>query len=152
MKHFYLIGPGMVAIVSSLFLGCSRPQLPQYQAVEHFRINNIGLNNAAVSAELKYFNPNNFQLRLRHVALDIYLNDRFAGRSLLDTLMIIPAKDSFFIPLSCSVEMKGILSNAINLLLTNEIGLKLSGSVRLQKAGIVFTIPVQYEGKERIDL
>lgn len=132
--------------------GCGRPQAPEYRSIENFRVNSIGVGESAISADLKYYNPNNFSLKLKYGETDVYLNNRLLGKTILDTLTVIPARDSFLIPVSMKVDMKQIYANALNILLTNEVLIKLDGYAKMGKNGIFFNLPIKYEGKQKIDI
>ncbi len=135
-----------------VFSGCKQPQAPQYAGLENLRVNTIGIGESAVSADLKYFNPNNYTLKLKYGEMNVYINNRFIGKTLLDTLTFIPAKDSFLIPVSMKVDMKQIYSNALDILLNHEATIKLDGFAKLGKSGLYFNVPIQYEGKQKIDI
>ncbi len=147
-----------VALLSLLVAGvlvltsCNRPLAPEYRSIENFRVNSVGVGQSAISADLKYYNPNNFTLKLKYGETDVYLNNRLLGKTILDTLTVIPARDSFLIPVSMKVDMKQIYSNALDILLSNEVTIKLDGFAKMGKGGIFFNLPIKYEGKQKIDI
>jgi LEA14-like dessication related protein len=136
----------------AFFIGCKQPQAPQYAGIANFKISSLGLGESVVSADLKYFNPNNFNMKLKYGEMDVYLNNRFIGKTLLDTLTAIPANDSFLIPVSMKVDMKQIYSNAFDILLSRETEIKLDGFAKLGKGGFYFNVPINYAGRQKIDI
>jgi LEA14-like dessication related protein len=130
-------------------VSCS-PKSPEYVGIENFQLHSIGLKKSVVSADLKYFNPNNFGIQLRKAEADIYVNGVKSGRSILDTLIEISKKDTFFLPVEVAVDMKDVFPNALDILLTREVKLKIIGTAYLRKEGINFSIPIRYEGVEKI--
>ena len=144
----------MAFVAASLLLlqGCSRPIAPEYAGIENLRVNSLGIGSSAVSADLKYYNPNNFTLKLKKGEVDVYMNNRFLGKTILDTLTAIPARDSFLIPVSMKVDMKQVYSNALDILLSNEVKIKLEGFAKMGKGGIYFDLPIRYEGKQQLDI
>jgi hypothetical protein len=50
------------------------------------------------------------------------------------------------------VDMKQVYSNALDILLNNEVNIKLDGFAKLGKGGIFFDVPIKYEGKQKIDI
>jgi len=143
----------VVAGVCALLLtGCSRPIAPEYGGIENFRVNTLGAGQSAISADLKYYNPNNFTLKLKYGETDVYLNNRLLGKTILDTLTMIPARDSFLIPVSMNVDMKQLYSNALDILLSNEVTIRLDGFAKMGKSGIFFNLPIKYEGKQQLDI
>ena len=91
-------------------------------------------------------------MKLKYGEVDVYLNNRFLGKTILDTLTAIPARDSFLIPVSMKVDMKQVYSNALDILLSNEAIIKLEGFAKLGKGGIFFNLPLKYEGTQKIDI
>ncbi len=143
----------VIAITGLLVLqGCSRPVAPEYGGIENLRINSLGVGESAVSADLKYYNPNNFNLKLKKGSVDVYMNNRFLGKTILDTLTAIPARDSFLIPVSMKVDMKQVYSNALDILLSNEVNIRLDGFAKMGKGGFYFDLPIRYEGKQKLDI
>jgi LEA14-like dessication related protein len=139
-------------LASGLLAGCSRPEAPVYQSIENFRLQNPGLSESVVSADVRYYNPNSYSLRFKKAELSVYVNQHFVGKSVLDTLIMIPARDTFSIPVSMKLHMKDVLSNALELFLLREADIKLDGFARLGRSGIFINVPIHYEGKQKIDM
>lgn len=108
------------------------------------------MNETVVSADLKYYNPNSYELQFRRADLDISLNDKFVGKTVLDTLIRIPKLDTFYVPVQMKVNLKQLFSNALTLLLENEMDVKVSGMIRLGRSGFFMNLPVNYSGKQEI--
>jgi hypothetical protein len=87
---------------------------------------------------------------MKKADLDIYIDDQFVGHTLIDTLINIPRRDTFNIPVSVDVEMKKLFPNALSILLKEEVELKIEGTAKLGKSGIFLNVPVKYKGKQRI--
>jgi LEA14-like dessication related protein len=131
--------------------GCKQPKIPEYQALENFNISKINLSQAVVSADLKYYNPNAYALSFKHADLDIAINGKSVGKTVLDTLINIPRLDTFYLPVKMDLNMKQLFNNALSLLLNNEVSVKVTGTVKLGKSGLYFNMPVNYEGKQKLD-
>ena len=63
-------------------------------------------------------------MQLRNTDLDIFINGSLFGHSSTDTLIPIPRRDSFFIPIKFVVNMQSLYKNALNTLLGKEVLLK----------------------------
>jgi LEA14-like dessication related protein len=133
------------------FTACRQPEIPEYQALENFSLGKIGMNETVVSADLKYYNPNNYELQFRRADLAIAINNKPVGNTVLDTLIRIPKKDTFYVPVQMKVNMKQLLGNAFSLLLNNELDIKVNGTIRMGRSGFFMNLPVNYEGKQKID-
>jgi LEA14-like dessication related protein len=146
----YLFVTFFLAMMFSV--GCRQPKSLEYLDFQNLRVDAIGLKGSVISADLIYFNPNKFRMQLKSAEMDISINQKFLGRSVLDTLMNIPAKDTFMIPVQLKVDGTQILSHAVSSLLSREIDIKLDGKAKIGKGGIFFNFPFSYEGKQKISL
>jgi LEA14-like dessication related protein len=144
---YYLAG-----LILLLAIGCKKAKEPEYIDMENLHVSKAGISESIVGADLKYYNPNSFDLQLRKANLDVYVNEKYVGHSDLDTLIQIPAKDTFYVPITMKLNLGDLLKNAVQLFLDPEVKLKIEGTARVGKSGIYKNIPVSYEGKERIDV
>ena len=131
---------------------CSKPQPPQYVGYENFRIEKASLSNSILATNVKLYNPNSYNLQLKSASMDVYFNDKFLGHSSLDSLIILPAKDTAIFPLRMQASAKDILSNSAKLLLNPEVKIRISGNAKAGRGGIFINVPINYEGVQRIDL
>jgi|694.fasta_scaffold03033_5 LEA14-like dessication related protein len=123
---------------------------PEFIDARNFGLRSVGLKTSTVYADLFYFNPNNLGLQMKKAELDVYVDDRLLGHSLLDTLITIPKKDTFSFPVMLEVEMKNIFPNAFAMLMKEEIELRIEGTAKVGKGGLFLNVPVKYRGKHRI--
>ena len=142
----------LAGIVLMVAIGCKKPKDLEYVDLENLHISKAGLSESIVGGDIKYYNPNSFNLQLKKANVDIYINDKYVGHSDLDTLIHIPAKDTFYIPITMKLNLGDLLKNALQLFLNPEVKLKIEGTARVGKSGIYKNFPVNYEGKERIDV
>lgn len=146
---FYLL----CLLMALTFAGCKKPQPLHYLDFRNFSVTDITKGQSDISAELKFYNPNPYQLRLKYAEMNFYLNDQYFGRSVLDTMMIIPKADTFLIPVAIKgIQLKKVLTTGLGALLTNEFTVRLNGLAKIGKAGIYFKFPIQYEGKQKLNL
>ena len=142
---------GMVLIC--FIAGCKKPQPLHYLDFQNFSVSDITKGQSDISAELKFYNPNSYRLRLKYAEMNFYLNDQYFGRSVLDTLMVIPKADTFLIPVVIKgVQLKKVIANGLGALITNEFAVRLDGQAKIGKAGIYFKFPLHYEGKQKLNL
>lgn len=131
---------------------CAKPKALQYLDLQNLKVNSVGLGGSVISADIKYYNPNSFRMKLKQAEMDVTVNNVFMGHSTLDTLMDIPKLDTFYIPVHMTINMKALISNSLNALLSNEVDLKLEGSAKLGKAGVYKNFPFSYQGKQKFKL
>ena len=123
---------------------------PEFVDARNFAITSVGVKSSTVYTDLYYFNPNGFGIQMKKADLDIFIDDKYVGHTLIDTLIEIPRRDTFSIPVSMEVEMKKLFPNALALLLKDEVELKIEGTAKLGKSGIFLNVPVRYKGKHSI--
>ena len=133
-------------------LGCKKPQSFDYRDLRNFKVNNLGFDKSKVSMDLVYFNPNNFGVNLKNVDCDIYLDNTYVGKFLLDTLMHIPKSAEFTLPASMDVDMRNIFKNTFNVLFSREVLIGAKGTTRVGKGGVYVTIPFNYQGRHKVEL
>jgi LEA14-like dessication related protein len=146
----------IIPIVSIVLLytlsSCSKPQPPQYAGYENFRLEKASINNSILATDVKLYNPNSYNLQLKSADLQVYFNDRYLGRSTLDSLIILPAKDTAKFPLRMQASAKDILRNGANLLMNPDVKIRITGNAKAGRSGVFINVPINYEGVQRINL
>jgi LEA14-like dessication related protein len=132
-------------------LGCGQPKDMQYLAFENLQLKKAGMSESIVTADVKYFNPNHFKLQLKEADFDVFVNDKYVGHSRLDTLIHIPANDSFYIPVTVKLNLGDLFKNALQVFLQPEVKLKIEGRAKVGQAPFYKSFPISYEGTERVD-
>jgi LEA14-like dessication related protein len=139
-------------LVVLIFTACSSPKELEYQDYKNFHLDKMGFTTSRVTLDLQYYNPNNFGLQLRRTDLDIFINNTFLGHSSSDTLINIPRRDTFLLPIKFDTDMKNIFKNAFNTAMGNEVTVKVTGKVKVGKANVFMSMPINYEGKHKFPL
>jgi LEA14-like dessication related protein len=147
-KKWAIICFGCLELV---YASCMQPLAPDYHGIETITINKISFNESKVDAVVRFYNPNNFKLQLKHAEVNILANDKFIGHCVIDSTIKIPRKDSFFIPVSVNINLKDILGNAVQFLLKGQVKINADGFVDLKKTGIRFRVPVHYQEYQNLD-
>ncbi|HXB92527.1 MAG TPA: LEA type 2 family protein, partial [Puia sp.] len=99
----------------------------------------------------KLYNPNPYGLELRRAEVDVSINGRHAGHSLLDSTIYIPRKDTFYVPIAMQVDLRAIMANALQSLLSREANVSLDGRVKIRKGIWTFNRPFHYDGKQDLN-
>ena len=133
-------------------MSCSTPKALEYISYNNFTIEKLGFDYSTVNLDLKYFNPNNFRMQLRNTNLDVFVNGKLFGHSSSDTLIQIPKRDTFTLPIKFNVNMQNVYQNALNTLLGKQVLIKVIGKVKVGKANVFMYFPVNYESKETFSL
>lgn len=142
----------ITCIAALLFVSCSTPKALEYRDFKNLTIEKVGFTSSFAKMELVYYNPNNYGLQLNRTDLDIYINDVYMGRTAQSYQVNIPRKDTFSIPLKVEVDMRNIFKNGLNLMLKNEVMVKITGTLKVGKANVFMGIPVHYQGKQAFSI
>jgi LEA14-like dessication related protein len=142
----------LLVFLAGASFSCKKPQSFDYKDMRNFKVSNWGFDKSLVSMDLVYYNPNNFGVDLRNVNCDIYLDNTYVGKFLLDTLMHIPRNAEFTLPARMQVDMRNIFKNTINVLFSREVLVGAKGTTRIGKGGVFLNIPINYEGRHKVDL
>jgi LEA14-like dessication related protein len=128
-----------------IFASCGEVKDLEFVRVGSVHFDKLSLKSSTVKMELAYYNPNNFSLRLKDAAFDLYLNDVRVGKSYQDTLIHIPAKDTFYFPVHLDIDMKNVFTNVLGALQNDAVVIKAMGSCKVGKKGVFVPFPIQCE-------
>ena len=140
------------AIAIMALLTCCTPKAFEYRSYHDFSIQKLGFDKSTISMELEYYNPNNYGLQLRQSDLDIFIDGNLLGHSITDTLINIPSRANFTMPVKFSVDMKNIIKNAASTIFGKEILVRLSGKVKVGKGNVFLSFPIEYESTQKFTL
>jgi hypothetical protein len=148
-----MISPRLLYLVLILtILSCSAPKALEYQTYHNFSVEKLGFNNSTIKLDLQYYNPNNYGMQLKNSDLDIFIDGSLLGHSSFDTLIHIPRRDTFMLPIKFDVDMQNIFKNALSTLMGKEVVVRLTGKLRVGKANVFMTLPVNYETKQTFSM
>jgi LEA14-like dessication related protein len=136
----------------TIIIACKQPQPLVYKGINNFSLQRASLQHPAIGMDLTFYNPNNYKLKIKKADVDVFIEGKHLGEMMLDTLYVIPARDTFFIPVVLNVDAKNILPDAMHLLLKKEVDIKLVGYIKAGKRHPILNIPINYEAKQPINL
>jgi LEA14-like dessication related protein len=138
----------VVVLVLAGLTGCRQPEAPEYYGFQDLRIGRGEGQQATLGTTLKFYNPNPFSLQLKGAEMDVSLNGKPAGHSVLDSTVLIPKKDTFYVPVTMQLNLQSLMGNALQIFLEKRVTVTLDGRVHLKRGMIPFSRPFHYEGKE----
>jgi LEA14-like dessication related protein len=148
MINRYLLLPCLLVVSILLLPSCRAPKELEYKDFKDFSVEKLGFSSSAVKMNIVYYNPNNFGLQLKRTDLDIYIDGTYLGHTSQEYQVDIPKRKDFQIPVKIDVDMKNLFKNAFNTLFSKEVVVKVTGRIKLGKANVFFSMPVNYEGKQ----
>ena len=142
-RGLILIVLGVMTITS-----CAKPKSFDYLGFENVKILKWGLQETTVGMDVKFFNPNS-ALQLKKAEVDVHINNKFLGRTVIDSLIYIPKKDTFIIPMVMKMETVSAVSGILKSVSDSTVLVKLDGTARIGKSGIFLNYPIKYEGSQK---
>ena len=144
MKTVY----ALFIIISTLLIlfmtSCHEPKSLEFREFNNLKVDKLSFAGAGLTVDLVYYNPNNFGLQLNRTDLDVYVDSTFLGHSSQDIQVDIPKRNIFTIPLKLNLDVKNLLKNGITSLFNKNVAVRVLGSVKVGKAGIYKSFPVDY--------
>jgi LEA14-like dessication related protein len=144
--------PLVILVIAFFMTGCRSPKEFVYRDFKNFKVDNVGFSSTKVKVDIVYYNPNNFGLQLKSTDLDVFIEGNYLGHTAQEYQISIPKLKDFTIPLSIDVDMKNAFKNGFTTLFNKEVTVKVTGKVKVGKANIFKSFPVNYEGKHTFSL
>ncbi len=142
----------LLFLLTNLLYSCSTPKALEYRSFKNLTTEKLSFSASSLKMDLVYYNPNNFVMQLTSTDLDVFINDMYLGKTAQQYQVTIPKREEFLIPIKIDVDMKNLLKNGLTTLLTSEVRVKLTGTIRVGKLNVFKTFPVNYEGLHRLEL
>ncbi len=105
-----------------------------------------------LKANAVLYNPNNVRMKLRHINIEVFVNDK--PSALIDQKldMRIPAKAEFIIPLEVrlNTKEKGFLNTLLKVISGKKTKVRYKGTIRITYKGIPVRVPVDYEDEVKL--
>jgi LEA14-like dessication related protein len=107
-----------------------------------------------LKAQAILYNPNNIKIKLRKIAIDVYVDGRKSGRVDQEPKLVIPAASEFKVPLVVTLNMKemGLLDTIFGIVGGKKLKVRYKGSISVTYKGLPIRVPVDYESEVRIKL
>lgn len=147
MKHLRLLAPFILILAS-----CAKPQELVYKGVSNFYVSALGVSGTGIGADVLLYNPNRYPVQIKDADLDVFLNNRPAGKAVLNDRVTIPARDSVAVPVVVEAGLGNIVNAGLQLLKSPEVLVKLNGTVKAGRSGVFVRVPIRYEGKQKLKL
>jgi len=138
-------------VLTILLISCSAPKELEYREFRNFSVQKIGFSTSSVKMDMIYFNPNGFGLQLKRTELDVFVNGVLLGHTSQEYQITIPKKEQFIIPITMEIDMKNLIKNSLITLFNKEVNVKVTGSIKVGKANVFMSFPVNYEGVQAVD-
>lgn len=144
---FFRVGI-LIMTIWGVVSSCEKAKDLEFVRVAGITFDNLGFSKSVVRLTLAYYNPNNFNLKLKDASFDLFFDDTPVGHSVQDTMIAIPAKDTFYFPVKLEVNMENVVKNAWGALMNKEVTIRATGNCKVGKGGVYLPFPIKCETKQ----
>ena len=122
-------------IVVAFFTSC-KVGAPDFRGSEGFKLDSVEGREIYASVTAKIFNPNWFAIKLKKSAVDVYVEEQYMGKIMLDKKLKIKAKreSELKVPLHAHLE-EGAMISILRYSTKENVNLRVEGKI---KAGVWF--------------
>jgi LEA14-like dessication related protein len=135
-----------------VFAGCASPKPFVFKGMNAIKIEKASFGKNVFNAQFQYENPNNFELTLKHLDCDVFINDKLFTHYKLDTNYTIPANKAFNLPARMEIELSSLVQNSVAILFNKPMKIAVIGNATLSKGFITKSLPIEFVTEQRLDL
>jgi len=140
---------GIITLISFVFLtSCF-----DYEDVEFRGVQNVGLEgrsegNITLRIDMKVNNPNNYNIKIKKSALDVYVNGSKVGRTKMKNNIVLKKNYQEVYPLYLSLSEKELKSSALSTIgsfLKGSMKIRIKGDIKAKVYGVGKKFPIDIE-------
>ncbi|TAM97302.1 MAG: hypothetical protein EPN39_11620 [Chitinophagaceae bacterium] len=135
-----------------LFTSCNQPQPVRFAGYRNIHFSNQGFSTGVIQMDAAFYNPNSYPMKIKDAHLNVFINHLPFGEITQDSLRLMPAKDTFFMPVSVKINLIDFIQKAASLSGSDSILLEANGSCKIGKAGVFIKMPLHYKSKEVLNI
>jgi LEA14-like dessication related protein len=130
---------------------CGKMEEPVFNNIGNVKLGKLGLATTTMSFDMEYFNPNNSRAKLTAAAGEAWLDSNYLGHFHVDTLVIIPPKSNFTVPVKLDMDMQKLLTYSLSDFRNKkDVLVTIKGTARVGKSGFYRKLPLDYEGRKNL--
>lgn len=132
--------------------GCFRYDDVELRDIANVQVMKFDAQGIAVRVDAMIHNPNNYKIQVSDPDVDLFLNDKFIGKGLLDSTLVLDRRSTrlYSIPLHADLQGGSLLVLLLSGGLNTEMKLGVKGTVRAGSGAVSKRFP--FEMEEMIDL
>ena len=131
---------------------CADPKSFEFKGVKSIKVEKIGTGNNVFNAQLEYNNPNHFELTLKKIDCEIWVNDQKLTHYALDTNLLIPSNANFVVPAKMDIQLSSLLKHSVDIMFNKPLKIAVIGNATLSKGFFTKTVPVNFSTTQRLNL
>lgn len=139
------------ALVFASCKNVSNVSEPEFRDIRDVRFMDVGWVNTTAGADMIYYNPNNFGIRLSSARGDVYVDNTYFGSFTLDQEVQVKKRAEFILPVTVKLDNINVFKNQENILKKKEALVRIEGIALVKKAGFSKELPIKYEHMQSIE-
>ena len=124
---------------------------PQFRDISDVRVKEVGLLKTTAAANIIYYNPNKFGIKLSSARGDVYIDNIYLGSFQLDQQVSVSKRSEFILPVTLKIDNIATLRDQRGLWKKKEAMVRVEGHAFVNKAGFSKEIPIRYEQMQSVD-
>ncbi len=137
-------------VMGWLVSGCTEPKDLEFVDLSNLRMLKWGLTESEIGIDVRLYNPNNQRIQIKEPSAKIYANSSYLGDAWLDSIVSVPRKDTFSVPLVLRVQTLSAVSRVLEVLSDTTVDIRVDGSVKMGKGGVFLNYPIRYHQLHRL--
>lgn len=137
-----------MGILLFLAISCSKPEPVSFAGYRNLRFSNEGFTTGIIRLDVAFYNPNPFPMKIKETDLMVSIDQKPFGQITQDSASLMPARDTFLMPVSFKVNLVDLLSKVLNASRHDSVLLEASGQCKIGRSGVFMKLPLHYRSKE----
>jgi LEA14-like dessication related protein len=133
-------------------LACEEPKAFEFKGLKSINLEKAGLGKNIFNAQFEYNNPNEFELTLKKIDCNIFINDQKLTHYALDTNLLIPSNANFIIPAKMEIELSSLLKHSVAIMFNKPLKISVVGNAILSKGIFTKNVPVNFSTTQKLNL
>ena len=132
-------------LIIATIASCAKPKDLEFVDIQNIKMVKWGMSESVVGLDVRFYNPNKKQVKLKDAIAKVYVNSAFLGETNMDTTISVPKNDTFSVPLLLKVQTATALAKMMETAKDSAVTVMVEGTVKMGKAGVFLTYPIKYE-------
>jgi LEA14-like dessication related protein len=147
-KKSYLSGVFILIFFAGILASCSKPEPVNFAGYRNVRFSNKGFSIGIIQLDVAFYNPNPFPMKIKEANMKVSIDKQPFGEITQDSARLMPAKDTFLMPVSLKVNMVDLLQKVLATSGHDSITLEATGNCKVGRKGIFMNLPLHYRSRE----
>ena len=123
---------------------CKNVLEPEFLEVKKLQVDKMTFEEATISADLLFKNPNSFGFRLKKMDCEVYLDSTLLGHFSNSSRVNIPSSGEFILPVNGLAKTVVLMGQQLKIMTGKESILTVKGMARVGRSGIFKTVPFNF--------